>query len=139
MPAAVGSTAIVGAMPTPWCGLPSCLSTFMPVHQTSIPPGSVNGLTFPFVPAVVEPTISASLYASTMPMIDSAYDIAEASVRNATGIDQWGASGGRFQRPAVSHFQFSRSGHVTIGTFHRALSNVSCARWRSTVVEASLG
>lgn len=34
-------------------------------------PGKVKGLTLPFVAAVVEPTISPNLYASTMPMTDS--------------------------------------------------------------------
>ena len=34
-PAAVGSTGTVGRMPTPWCWLPSCFKTRMPVHDTT--------------------------------------------------------------------------------------------------------
>jgi hypothetical protein len=60
-PARVRVAGTVGAMPIPWCWLPSCFSTFMPVQEMPYPPGSPNGFTLPFVPAVASPTISPSL------------------------------------------------------------------------------
>src|SRR5450755_830018 len=60
-PACVRLTGTVGRIPTPWCWLPSCFSTFMPVHVITYPPGKMNGLTSPLVPAVASPRISPSL------------------------------------------------------------------------------
>jgi hypothetical protein len=61
IPRIVRVAGMLGLMPTPWCREPSCLSTFIPVQVTLMPPGRVRGFTFPLVPAVGAPTMSASL------------------------------------------------------------------------------